>query len=218
MADPRIQPLGSGTRGRPPPPPRPARQRATSCSKLLGSEPQRCLRVTLPTLLAFAPGPAAALLTLALQPTPQALALVDPASATDGDLEAAEFLLEFAPLSMPPYGLAAAGLAIGVLCGLTFSRLVSLRLEGWKQDRLPLLPLARTQTVLPWIGLLLGITLFLGGSLQVFGFAAGAALLVALLLSLATGGALWLQLARLMAQVQAGTFRAVDFDNFDQFF
>ncbi len=48
--------------------------------------------------------------------------------------------------------------------------------------------------------------------------AAGAALLVAFVLSLLTGGALWVQLERLMAQVQDGTFSAVDFDNFDQFF
>ena len=64
----------------------------------------------------------------------------------------------------------------------------------------------------------IGITLFIGGSLQVFGFAPGAALLVALLLSLATAGALWVQLERLMLQVENGTFSAVDFDNFDQFF
>jgi hypothetical protein len=37
-------------------------------------------------------------------------------------------------------------------------------------------------------------------------------------LSLATAGALWVQLVQLMGQVQAGTFKAVDFDNFDQFF
>jgi hypothetical protein len=34
----------------------------------------------------------------------------------------------------------------------------------------------------------------------------------------ATAGALWVQLERLMAQVQDGTFKVVDFDNFDQFF
>jgi hypothetical protein len=109
-------------------------------------------------------------------------------------------------------------LAIGILCGLTFSKLVQQRLDAWKQDRLPLLPLARLQTVLPWMGLLLGITLFIGSSLQVFGFAPGAAVLLAFLLSLATGGALWVQLARLMQQVQDGNFKAVDFDNFDEFF
>jgi hypothetical protein len=140
------------------------------------------------------------------------------AEGDDWDLEAAELLLPFATLSQPPYLLAGLGLAIGILCGLTFSKLVQQRLDDWKQDRLPLLPLARLQTVLPWIGLLLGVTLFIGGSLQVFGFAPGAAVLVAFLLSLATGGALWVQLVRLMGQVQAGNFKAVDFDNFDEFF
>jgi len=145
-------------------------------------------------------------------------AAVDQASGSFGDLDAFEILLEYAPIDQPPYGLALMGLAIGILCGLTFSRLVSQRLDGWKQDRLPLLPLARRETVLPWIGTLLGVTLFIGGSLQVFGFAAGLALLVAFLLSLATGGALWVQLVRLMQQVEAGNFKAVDFDNFDEFF
>ena len=138
--------------------------------------------------------------------------------ASSGDFDADDLLLEFAPILQPPYLLAGVGLAIGVLCGLTFARLVSLRLDGWKQDRLALLPLARRETVLPWIGTILGVTLFIGGSLQVFGFASGAALLVALLLSLATAGALWVQLERLMQQVENGTFSAVDFDNFDQFF
>jgi hypothetical protein len=147
------------------------------------------------------------------------LEAVDAAGSGDyGDLDAAEILLEFATLTQPPYLLAGVGLAIGILCGLTFSKLVQQRLDDWKQDRLPLLPLARLQTVLPWMGLLLGITLFIGGSLQVFGFAPGAAVLLAFLLSLATGGALWVQLARLMQQVQDGNFKAVDFDNFDEFF
>jgi hypothetical protein len=72
--------------------------------------------------------------------------------------------------------------------------------------------------MLPWSGLVIGVTLFLGGCLQVFGFAGGAALLVAFLLSIATAGALWRQLTQLMQQVQDGNFKAVDFDNFDQFF
>ena len=135
-----------------------------------------------------------------------------------GDLDAQELLLEFAPLSQPPYLLAGLGLAMAVLCGLTFSRQVQDRLNAWKQDRLPLLPLASPASLPPYAGLVLGVTLFIGGSLQVFGFAAGAALLVSLLLSLLTAGAMWTQLERLMSQVQEGKFRAVDFDNFDEFF
>ena len=107
---------------------------------------------------------------------------------------------------------------IGVLCGLTFARLIQDKLDGWKQDRLPLLPLGTAEMSISFAGTLIGITLFIGGSLQVFGFASGAALLVALLLALLTGGALWVQLERLMQQVEEGNFRAVDFDNFDEFF
>ncbi len=143
---------------------------------------------------------------------------LDLASGLYGDLDADEILLEFAPMLQAPYVLAGVGLAMGVLCGLTFARLVQERLDGWKQDRMAMLPLGRLETNLPYAGIVIGITLFIGGSLQVFGFAPGAALLVALLLSLATAGALWVQLERLMLQVENGTFSAVDFDNFDQFF
>jgi hypothetical protein len=160
------------------------------------------------------------LLLAALDAAPVTLrqAGLDQASGAYGDLDAMEILLEYAPLTYPPYMLAGIGLAMAVLCGLTFARMVQNRLEGWKQDRLALLPIANLETTMPYAGLVIGVTLFIGASLQVFGFAAGAALLVAFVLSLLTGGALWVQLERLMAQVQDGTFRAVDFDNFDQFF
>lgn len=145
-------------------------------------------------------------------------AALDAASGYFGDLDAADILLEYAPILQPPYVLAGVGLAIGVLCGLTFAKLVQNRLEGWKQDRLALLPLGTRETTLAYTGVILGITLFIGASLSVFGFSLGAALLVSFVLSMATAGALWVQLERLMEQVQSGNFKAVDFDNFDQFF
>ncbi len=129
-----------------------------------------------------------------------------------------EMLLQMAAIAQPPYLLAGLGLLMGVLCGLTFSRLVQLKLDGWKQDRLPLLPLGTPEITISYSGILIGVTLFIGCCLQIFGFAAGAALLVALVLSLLTGGALWVQLERLMQQVEQGNFKAVDFDNFDEFF
>ncbi|WP_399234864.1 MULTISPECIES: hypothetical protein [Synechococcales] len=135
-----------------------------------------------------------------------------------GDLDAQEILLQYVPVGQPPFFLAGVGLLISLLCGLTFSRLVQNRLDGWKQDRLALLPLGTAETVASYTGIIMGVTLFIGGSLQVFGFGGGTALLVAFLLSLLTAGGLWIQLERLMGQVQDGSFRAVDFDNFDQFF
>ncbi|MEB3254449.1 MAG: hypothetical protein VKI93_07035 [Synechococcus sp.] len=132
--------------------------------------------------------------------------------------EQLEQLLQMTVLPQPPYFTAGLGLAIGVLCGLTFGRQVQNKLDGWKLDRMPLLPLATPEITLSFTGTLIGVTLFIGCCLQIFGFAAGAALLVALLLSLLTGGALFAQLERLMQQVESGNFKAVDFDNFDEFF
>ena len=155
---------------------------------------------------------------MALAPINLSEAAQDFATGDFGDLEPGDILLEFAPMFQPPYVLAGIGLAMGILCGLTFARLVQNKLDGWKQDRLALLPLGNFETNLPYTGIIVGITLFIGGSLQIFGFSSGAALLVAFVLSMATAGALWVQLERLMSQVENGTFSAVDFYNFDEFF
>ena len=100
--------------------------------------------------------------------------------------EQIEQYLMMAVLPQPPYLMAGVGLLIGVLCGLTFGRLVQNKLDGWKEDRLPLLPLATAEIFLSFSGTLIGVTLFIGCCLQIFGFASGTALLVALLLSLLT--------------------------------
>ena len=134
------------------------------------------------------------------------------------DLKLEDAIPDFATLPQPPYLLVGLGLVIAMVCGFTFSRLIQDRLDKWRQDRLTMLPLRNTETSLSYAATLLGVTLFIGGSLQVFGFAPGVAVLVSLLLSLATGGALWVQLEGLMRQVESGNFRAVDFDNFDEFF
>ena len=155
---------------------------------------------------------------MSLAPINLSEAAQDLATGDFGDLDPSEILLEFAPMFQPPYVLAGIGLAMGILCGLTFARLIQNKLDGWKQDRLALLPLGNFETNLPYTGIIVGITLFIGGSLQIFGFSSGAALLVAFVLSMATAGALWVQLERLMSQVENGTFSAVDFDNFDEFF
>lgn len=49
------------------------------------------------------------------------------------------------------------------------------------------------------------------------GFGAGVPLLVFFMLSIGTARALWLQLERLMHQLQAANFQAIDFNNFNEF-
>ena len=117
--------------------------------------------------------------------------------------------------SQPPYALSGIGLLIALLCGLTFARQIRQRLEDWKQDRLPLLPLGRFTTVIPYGGILVGTILFIGAGLQAFGFGAGGSFCLALLLALFTAAGLWTQLEDLMRQVEEGTFAAADFDFFE---
>ena len=155
---------------------------------------------------------------MALAPINLSEAAQDLATGDYGDLDLAEIYLEYAPIQQPPYLVAGLGLAIGVLCGLTFARMVQNRLDGWKQDRLALLPLGTWELTMAYTGVVIGVTLFIGGSLQVFGFAPGAALLVSFVLAIATAGALWVQLERLMEQVQAGNFKTVEIDNVHPFF
>ena len=76
-------------------------------------------------------------------------AQVDLLTEAFGGLSMDDILLDYANLQQPPYAMAGLGLAISVVCGLTFSRLVQNRLDGWKKDRLPLLPVSYTHLTLP---------------------------------------------------------------------
>ena len=67
-----------------------------------------------------------------------------------------EQLLQMMTLPQPPYLLAGIGLLMGVLCGLTFGRQVQNKLDGWKQDRLPLMPLGTAEINLSYAGTLIG--------------------------------------------------------------
>ena len=78
---------------------------------------------------------------MSLAPINLSEAAQDMASGDYGDLDAQEIFLEFAPYLQPPYVLAGIGLAMGVLFGLTFARLVQAHLKALKQDRLAHLPL-----------------------------------------------------------------------------
>ena len=99
---------------------------------------------------------------MSLAPINLSEAAQDFATGDFGDLEPGDILLEFAPMFQPPYVLAGIGLAMGILCGLTFAKLVQNKLDGWKQDRLALLPLGNFETNLPYTGIIVGITLFIG--------------------------------------------------------
>ncbi|MFL0773547.1 MAG: hypothetical protein AB8A39_02160 [Prochlorococcus sp.] len=129
-----------------------------------------------------------------------------------------EAIPAYASIAQPEYLLMGLGLTISLLSALNFARLVENKLNGWKEDQRPLLPLASIGTTISYLGVVFGVTLLIAGSMEVFDFAYGPSLLIGSLVSVLTGVAFWIQIKRLMGQVEAGNFKAVDFDNYDEFF
>lgn len=67
-----------------------------------------------------------------------------------------------------------------------------------------------------WIGTSVGISQFLGG-LQMHSFGAEVALLLIFVLSIGTARVRWAQLERLMRQLEAANFKAIDINNSNEF-
>jgi hypothetical protein len=118
----------------------------------------------------------------------------------------------------PPIFLLIAGLFISITCGLTFSKLLKLLLSEWKVNpNLPIGDLPGGGLRLSYLFTNLGIALFLGSGMQVFGFPDWLAWAIALPTTILTAGGFWWQISRVMQQIQRGTFRVSDFDSFDTF-
>ena len=120
-------------------------------------------------------------------------------------------------IDQPEYLLMGLGLIISLLSAVNFARIVEDKLNSWKEDRLPLRPLANIGTTFSYAGVVIGVTFVIAGSMQVFNFAYVSSLIFGFLVSILTGVIFWLLIKRVMREIEEGNFRAVDFDNFDEF-
>jgi hypothetical protein len=119
----------------------------------------------------------------------------------------------------PPIFLVLVGLFISVTCGFAFSEQLKGLLSAWKVDRqLPIGDLPGGGLRIAYLTMTIGLGIFLGAGMQVFGFPDWLAWAVALPTTVLTAGGFWWQTSRVMQQIQRGTFRVTDFDNFDTFF
>ena len=111
---------------------------------------------------------------------------------------------------MNPFMVAGIGSLVAVLFGVSFGRLLQVKLDRWKaKDESPL-PLASTLTVLTWISTFAGLTMFFCGVLQVYDFSFKTALYASLFIALLSGFFMWYIIRDLLLQVQSGTIREID--------
>lgn len=116
-------------------------------------------------------------------------------------------------LPQPPYFLVLAGLLIGVTCGLAFEATLKQKAQDWFKT-------AKNQEVnqsvlrLPFLGICLGVCLFLGSGFEIFLLNPWVAYALALPTTIFIGSLVWVQLGQVLRQLKQGGSKALDLDAF----
>jgi hypothetical protein len=124
-----------------------------------------------------------------------------------------EFSLYYFPTD-PPYFLLFVGLFIGITCGAAFNATLRSSVRSWSQDRENFrLDAIKGSLKLTFVGIGLGIGMFLSSGLAVFGFPNDLAAGLALPLTLFTTFFLWIQLRGVLVELDRGGSKALDLDS-----
>ncbi|WP_245915941.1 hypothetical protein [Merismopedia glauca] len=115
---------------------------------------------------------------------------------------------------VPPYFLMTIGLFMGFTSGLAFQGTLKDRVQYWSknQSKYNLLQLQGAPLTLPFLGMAVGICLFLGAGLIVFGLPAWFSFSISFALTLLTALLVWYQLGKVLQQLEAGGSKALDLD------
>jgi hypothetical protein len=116
-------------------------------------------------------------------------------------------------LPEPPYFLLIAGLFIAITCGLAFEATLKQRVRAWfksPSDQLIQASLFR----LPFLGICLGIAVFLSAGLEIFLYDRWLSYSLAVPVTILTGALVWTQLDKLLLQLKQGGSKSIDLDDF----
>lgn len=118
-------------------------------------------------------------------------------------------------LPEPPYVLLILGLFISLTSGIAFESVLKKSVQDWSKNRSTrtLATLQGIQLFLPFLGISLGICLFLSSGMEVFGFTTQLSYAIALPLTLLIGWLIWSQLGKILIQLERGGSQALDLDS-----
>lgn len=116
----------------------------------------------------------------------------------------------------PPYVLLFAGLFASIASGLSFEAVLKQSVQTWSKNRSTriLATLQGPQLILPFWGIAIGSCVFLSSGMEIFGFPAPLAYLIAVPLTAGTAGLVWAQLGKILVQLEQGGSQALDLDSF----
>ncbi|HEY9853711.1 MAG TPA: hypothetical protein V6D28_29845 [Leptolyngbyaceae cyanobacterium] len=114
----------------------------------------------------------------------------------------------------PPYFLLLAGLLAGIASGLAFEASLKELTQEWVRSRSTrtLAHLQGVQLQLPFLGICIGICVFLASGLEIFGFPTNLSYLIGIPLTVLIALLVWSQLSKLLIQLERGGSRAIDLD------
>lgn len=117
--------------------------------------------------------------------------------------------------SYPPYFLLVAGLLIAITSGVAFETTLKASVQDWAKNRSTrtLANMRGMSLIVPFLGICLGIWLFLASGIAIFGFPGLIAYGVAFLLTVLTGTLVWSQLGQILIQLEQGGSKALDLDS-----
>ncbi len=115
----------------------------------------------------------------------------------------------------PPYFLLLIGFLIALTSGLALSGTLKVIVQQWTADNAPdtKSPSSLKQLFVPFLGITVGVSLFLSSGLEIFGFPSPLALGVGLPVSLLTCLLVWLQLGSLLTFAKRQGMQALDLDS-----
>ena len=119
-------------------------------------------------------------------------------------------------LPQPPYVLLVVGLLTGITCGVAFESSLKQCVNVWmkKAYNPEVNLLANSPLRLPFLGICLGICVFLASGLDVFILNAWVSYALALPMTILIGALVWTQLEKVLQQLQYGGSKAIDLDVF----
>jgi hypothetical protein len=119
-------------------------------------------------------------------------------------------------LPEPPYFLIFVGLFISIASGLAFEATLKEVLNKWQKTRTPknLQQALNFNLLFPFLGICAGVCLFLASGLEVFLFSRWISYSISFPVTLFVAALVWIQLGRLMEQLQEGGSKAIDLDAF----
>jgi len=120
-------------------------------------------------------------------------------------------------LPQPPLILLAIGFFMGVTCGLAFESALKIKVNYWSQQGRKGIKSDLSEIRIlkvPFLGICLGICIFLAAGLEIFTYNRVLSYGVSLPLTLFIGLLIWVQLRKLIVQLLQGGSEALDLDNY----